>query len=84
MLFIVALIGLAGNALVGLFSVSYARRYEEASARWHWLRAANLMRAETGFVGGMLKRSHTALTWNMRYFFIDGNSSPPCPGGKGR
>jgi hypothetical protein len=30
------------------------------------------------FVGGMLKRSHTALTWNMRYFFIDGNSSPPC------
>ena len=51
--FCLVLVGV--NALVGAGTASYAKRYEDAYQRWVWLRFANCMRAETGFIGGALK-----------------------------
>ena len=55
--FVLALIFLAASAVVGAASAGYAKRYDEAHARWAWLRMANVMRAETG---SLAARSSTA------------------------
>ena len=53
--FAVGLVALGVNCALAALATDHAARYDEARDRQAWLRAANVYRAESGFLGGALK-----------------------------